>query len=412
MRVTTDELFVLAVLVVASCAGSGRGESRIASPSRSPRALPGTLQAVVNQPPADLRPDQVPQFVIMSFDDGFGLEAGGVGGVNDIVAFGRSHTNPAGSGNAATFDGSPVRMSFYLTSTNGEDPANRAAWTEAFRDGHEIGNHSVTHPNGGDILSGTVLGRHFDEAQWTTEIEGCTAALSGSRGIGARAGDIAGFRAPYLSYNDATFRALDALHFAYDSSIPNCFGGAENGSNCSWPYLLDHGSRDADVLTEKFRLPALTSHPGLWEVPVTTLFIPPDDLAMQYGFEPGLLDRIPPNMPFPSLFDRHGRNIAGLDATLLPDANLTPEEMTAVLEYNLDLHLAGNRAPLVFIAHTYMYSFSSPQINDNTASLAIRDARWEALTRFLTYALTKPDVRIRPTTDMLAWMRHPVALER
>jgi hypothetical protein len=59
-----------------------------------------------------------------------------------------------------------------------------------------------------------------------------------------------------------------------------------------------------------------------------------------------------------------------------------------------------------------MYSFSSPQINDNTASLAIRDARWEALTRFLTYALTKPDVRIRPTTDILAWMRHPVALER
>src|SRR2546423_1321760 len=70
------------------------------------------------QPPGGLPPSRVPQFVAVTFDDGYGLEDGGTGGVNYIIDFMNTKKNP-GSGNAGTFDGTPVRTTFYLSSSNG-----------------------------------------------------------------------------------------------------------------------------------------------------------------------------------------------------------------------------------------------------------------------------------------------------
>ena len=67
-------------------------------------------------------------------------------------------------------------------------------------------------------------------------------------------------------------------------------------TNCSWPYLLDHGSPDEDTLTEKLRtskapqsvsLPATGAHAGLFEIPVTTLIIPPDAAPANTALHPG-----------------------------------------------------------------------------------------------------------------------------
>ena len=52
--------------------------------------------------------------------------------------------------------------------------------------------------------------------------------------------------------------------------------------------------------------------------------------------------------------------MAGLDYALLNDANIVPDEMRAILEFNLDLHLKGNRSPFIFIAHSFNYAYSSP----------------------------------------------------
>jgi peptidoglycan/xylan/chitin deacetylase (PgdA/CDA1 family) len=349
-------------------------------------------------PPGGLTPAQVPQFVAVTFDDGYGLENGGSGGVNFIVDFMSARKN-SGGGNAGTFDGTPVRTTFYLSSSNGADAANRAAWTKAFKDGHEAADHTINHPNGGTLDAGGTPPGRFAITKWVSEIKGCRDALTGGGGITATAADIVGFRTPFLGYNDNTFGALAQLGFSYDSTFPNCFGDGEDGGSCSWPHTLDAASKDAETLTRKAGAEAIKSHPGLMEVPVSTVFVPAE-----------LRAKIPAKMPYPSLWEPATGKLGGLDWTVLMDAKLTPDEMTTVLEHTLDLHLAGNRAPFVFCAHTFMYSYSSPGSNPDTPSVAVRDARWKALTAFLTYALSKPEVRMRPVKDIVAWMQKPVAL--
>ncbi len=275
--------------------------------------------------------------------------------------------------------------------------------------------------------------RNFVEADWASEMMQCNGMLSNSNasiGIGAKPSDIVGFRAPYLGYNDAMFAALQSQGFAYDTSLPNCFADGEDGTNCAWPYTLDNGSPDQQVLAQKFTntyggiawsFPQVTPHPGLWEMPPTTLIIPDDSQATTYNFKPGLRSRFPqfstgdvvapgvPGLAYPDIYDPTSAKIAGLDYSLLNDAQILPDEMRAILEYNLDLHLKGNRSPFIFIAHGFNYSYEpqpgSKPPDFNTPSQAIRDDRQKALLAFATYALAKPEVRIVNVKDILAWVK-------
>ncbi|MGH6742868.1 MAG: hypothetical protein ACREDY_28205, partial [Bradyrhizobium sp.] len=293
---------------------------------------------------------------------------------------------------------------------------NRAAWRSAVAAGHEMADHTVNHFNGGTATvseEDCCRARDWGVAQWSGEIASCQATQTDRRfGVGAK--EVIGFRAPYLSYNDAMFTALTNLGFTYDSSLPNCFDGSEDGTNCSWPYALDQGSPDADALARHragthpaVSLPTIRAHPGLWDVPVTTLIVPPDSAASTYHFDAGLRERIAARAPFPypSLYDASTGKITGLDYTLLIDAGLTGDEMRATLEYNLDLHLSGNRSPLVFVAHAHLYAFSTPDDNADTPSDAVRQARWKGLMQFIAFALAKPDVRIVGSGSLVTWMQ-------
>jgi hypothetical protein len=348
-----------------------------------------------------------PQLVAITFDDGFGLEAGGVGGVNDIVAFCEGRANPPGTASAATFDGAPVRVTFYLTTTWGQHRENLDGWARARAAGHELANHTESHPNGGEVAAGSYLPRNFDLASWRTEMSAASAFLRQALGVGGGPG---GFRAPFLAYNDAMFAALRELGFLYDSSILGGLLVDEDGRRGPWPYRLDRGSIHAAALHDVQGLPRVGCHPGLWEVPVSTLTVPPDDLAGCYGVRPGLRGRIVRSMPYPSLCDSAAGKIAGLDYTLLVESGLAPEEMTAILAHTLDLRLAGNRAPLVFAGHTFMYAFSDRGGNPNTASLAVRAARWQALASFIEYALSRREVRLCSVKDVVSWMARPAPL--
>jgi peptidoglycan/xylan/chitin deacetylase (PgdA/CDA1 family) len=412
----------LALAALAVGCGSERGAWKEGSSdlTGSVTSLAQGPVAWSHDPPGGLKPNQVPQLVSVTFDDNFGLAntAGNPtwgGGINYINDFWGKHKNPAGSGNAATFDGAGIKATFYYTTSNisaGDDPdhLNRDARTKAFMLGHEAADHTINHNNGGTVASGSIAGKNYSVAQWQKEIQGCKDTLIGAGGIGAKASDVIGFRTPFLGYNDNTFTELVNEKFIYDSTLPNCFDDGENGTNCSWPHTLDNGSHDADVLKAKFSTAPVTSHPGLWEAPAATLVIPPDNLASKYGFTAGLKGRVDQKypMPYPSLYDKATGRIAGLDWTLLMDAKVSPDEMAAILKYNLDLHLSGNRSPFVFIGHSFMYSFENDK--ENTPSIAVRDARWKALTDFVTYALTKPEVRIVAVKDIVAWMQNPVGL--
>ena len=390
-------------------------------------------------PPAGHGPGDVPQFVSVTFDDNFGLaRPGSVGGVRAVVKYYSGKRNPAGKGNTAEFDGAPIRTSFFNTSiymvnssqrvlggNEGEDRVgrNRAAWKSALAAGHELADHTVNHFNGGSAAISNedcCRARNWSVAQWSAEIASCRSALTDPRfGLGAK--DVVGFRAPYLSYNNDLFTALQSLGFAYDSSLPNCFNDDEDGTNCSWPYALDGGSPDAESFAREVNrpnpqvsLPTIQRHLGLWELPITTLIVPPDSAAVRYHFSPGLRERVAARAPFPypSIYDAAEGKITGLDYTLLIDAGVTGDEMRAILEYNLDLHMSGNRSPLIFVAHAHLYASSTAEDNPDTPTDADRRTRWKGLTDFIAYALTKPEVRVVAAEDVIAWVRSNTASGR
>src|SRR5256885_11367976 len=164
----------------------------------------------------------------MGFDDNFGpgLNTPPPRGMPWATNFFKPLKNPAGSGKGATFDGTPVRVSFYSNTTyiSGgfvEDPVLvKRAWHTAIVDGHETGNHTHSH----------LDGSNFSVADWTSEISTCTDFLtrafvpneppfSTGSGPGASLASIIGFRTPFLAYNDNTMTSLVDQGFTYDISI-------------------------------------------------------------------------------------------------------------------------------------------------------------------------------------------------
>jgi hypothetical protein len=356
-------------------------------------------------PPCGLQPNQVPQFVAIGFDDNAysGLDgSNGTGGFSWATQMARARHNP---------DGSQVHISFYFTTIymdqwQSESPTFvKRAWRTALTDGNEIGDHTINHSHGDQ----------FSLEQWRTEMQGCINSLTkpfdpdevnfspdSSKGIGAAQSEIVGFRTPFLEYNDATLAAEQQLGFHYDCSIEDGFQEDQDGSNNLWPYTLDHGSPGHEVFVEWGSKPPINNHPGLWELPISPVIVPPDDKCAQYGVPSGLRARLQQRQ---SWFDVDSGKITGFDYNLWVSFSMTKAEFLATLKYTLDQRLAGNRAPMMFGAHTDYYSSKYTAVPN--ATLAERQA---AIQEFLDYALSKPVVRVKPNKEILAWVRNPVPL--
>jgi len=76
------------------------------------------------------------------------------------------------------------------------------------------------------------------------------------------------------------------------------------------------------------------------------------------------------------------------------------------LEYSLDQHLAGNRAPFNVGVHAGIYSSKYTYCTATTAT----DRQW-AIEQFIQYALSKPDVRIVTPIQVIKWLRNPCPLQ-
>jgi peptidoglycan/xylan/chitin deacetylase (PgdA/CDA1 family) len=276
-----------------------------------------------------------------------------------------------------------VRVSFYSNTTyisDGfvEDPVLvKKSWRTALTDGHEIGNHTHHHPDGGG----------FSVSQWTTEMNDNNdwltrpfvanePAFSVGSGIGASLGAIEGFRTPYLNYNNNTMTALRNIGFTYDISIEEGWQLSDDGINFNWPYTLDSGSPGGAAVGKP-----VGNHSGLWELGAAPFVIPPalrDDLGLT--------------------------KITGLDYNLFVSANLTKAQALAILKYTLDQRLASNRAPLFVGGHTAIYT------SDVSLPNTTPQQRREVIEEFVSYALSKSQVRIVTGKNVITWMRNPVAL--
>ncbi len=361
------------------------------------------------QPPGSLSPQQVPMFVSIGFDDNFysGYPgAPGQGGMKWAIDFFKNIKNPAGSRNPATFDDTPARVTFFNTCVYGtrwmaESPVLiKKAWHDAYTDGHEVGNHTVSHAQGGKTRS---------QADWYKEIQDCTDFLTRaynpdevihspdpSNGVGVDPAELTGFRSPFLHYNDNTFKVLEQTGFTYDVSIEEGFQEDQSGGDHFWPYTLDNGSPGNKLAVSQGNAEPISNYPGLWELPLHAFMVPPDDKAAQYGLNY-------------SLRDLTGKTkITGLDYNLFylsQNFKLNKDELLAILKYTLDVRTAGNRAPMLFGGHTNLY-------HDRGASTPEEaQMRREVIEEFVNYALTKTEVRIVRYDQVVEWMRNPVALE-
>ena len=311
-------------------------------------------------PPGGLEPDNVPQFIVFGFDDQIVPSA-----FRWVYKMFSGRTNPAGTGQEATYDGTQTTASFYTTTQHGTQ-----YHLEAYNEGHEIGNHTHTHPDG----SASSV------SSWESQINSCNTNLINA-GIPQSA--IKGFRCPYLLYNNNGFKAIQNKGMVYDCSIEEGYEEDQDGTNLFWPYTLDHGSPGNEIL---FLLlgenEILTSYPGLWEMPVYFVIIPDEYRAQVKQYNP--------------FFDEKSGKWTGFDYNCFDMAKMTGEQFAKTLKYNLDLHYNGNRAPFHFGCHSDYYSESEKQ---------------DALIEVVDYALSKPDVRIVSQIKLLEWMLSPVGLD-
>ncbi|KAG5881907.1 hypothetical protein JTB14_007106 [Gonioctena quinquepunctata] len=181
--------------------------------------------------PGDLPVKQVPQIVLITFDDS-------VNDLNKVLyqdLFEKGRTNP---------NGCPIAATFYVS----HEWTDYSQVQNLYSDGHELASHTVSHS----------FGEQFSQKKWTREISGQREILAAYGGVHLE--DVRGMRAPFLSVGgNKMFKMLYDSNFTYDSSMP-----IYENKPPSWPYTLDY-----KLFHDCMIPPCPTkSYPGVWEVPM------------------------------------------------------------------------------------------------------------------------------------------------
>uniref|UniRef100_A0A1A9ZJ03 NodB homology domain-containing protein n=1 Tax=Glossina pallidipes TaxID=7398 RepID=A0A1A9ZJ03_GLOPL len=181
--------------------------------------------------PGDLPVEQIPQIVLMTFDDS----------VNDlnkqlyIDLFEKGRVNP---------NGCPITATFYVS----HEWTDYSQVQNLYADGHEMASHTISHS----------FGEQFSQKKWTREVAGQREILAAYGGV--KLSDVRGMRAPFLSVGgNKMYKMLYDSNFTYDSSLP-----VYENRPPSWPYTFDY-----KIFHDCMIPPCPTrSYPGIWQVPM------------------------------------------------------------------------------------------------------------------------------------------------
>ncbi|XP_067008814.2 uncharacterized protein Cda5 [Anabrus simplex] len=181
--------------------------------------------------PGDLQPEELPQIVLLTFDDAVNDLNKGL--YSDLFEKGRKNPN-----------GCPITATFYVS----HEWTDYSQVQNLYADGHEMASHSVSHS----------FGEQFSQKKWTREIGGQREILAAYGGV--KLEDVRGMRAPFLAVGgNKMFKMLYDSNFTYDSSMP-----VYENRPPSWPYTLDY-----KIFHDCMIPPCPTrSYPGVWEVPM------------------------------------------------------------------------------------------------------------------------------------------------
>jgi hypothetical protein len=286
------------------------------------------------EPPGGLAPSNTPQIVLLTFDDSVTSNSHRL--VQGILT---NHTNP---------NGQPIKATFFVSLDSRIDYSLVNA---LYSSGHEIAIHTMTHSTS----------TNTDLSTWRREIVGCRKALSDFAAIPLS--DITGFRAPYLKFNDDSFRILAERGFRYDANLQEWPGSySTNASSYLWPYTLDGGV----VQSNRTGAFPITPIPGLFEIPLWVLVT-------------------------------NGVSAVSMD----PPDSMGSNEVSALWKTNFLHHYLGNRAPLGLFLH----ATSTNQWLSNT-NYPWRSA---ALNEFIDWTTNYPDVWFITARDLTDFMEFPAS---
>lgn len=362
--------------------------------------------SIDNVAPSVLPPIQVshtPMFISLGFDDNLEID-----GLKWVIKQLSNNHNPKGNDQYAN---QTLSASFFMHCGPARDNGDiKTLWRQLVTNGHNIGNHTETHPD--DKVNYNPLQPWMTAEQWQKEVKDCNDFLKQPQkdgGIGVT--QVSGFRAPFMTYNDNTLKAVVANNSAYDVSFPAGITPEQNGLNNYWPFTLDNGSPSHNAAVNGWWKPAINNYPGLWEIPLHTLIVPPDELLEKYGLTYSLRDKIASRVGYFDPLSGKGDNF---DWNLYTTPNwgaagLNENDVVAIYSYNLDLRLQGNRAPLVLGLHSAFYGYLNGEEHFGMPETTVK-SRQNVLTRFIAYALSKPEVRFVNHKQIIDWMRDPEPL--
>lgn len=361
-----------------------------------------SVDASKTHPGSDSIPlEQVPMFISFGWDDNGIADKENLGGTSWFRTYMKHKTNPAGTGNERTFDGSPMRSAFYLTGKYGMEwvyenyPDVRELWKLLKHDGHEVGNHSTYHlmrvyeKSPGEWTSENYNGKEYSKKEWyTKELKPTHDFLTkeysrdvDSLGMGFSADELYGWRTPRLEWNDNLLAVLKENGYIYDCSMELEAEG--DGTDFWWPHTLNNGS-PAHKEVKK--------HAGLWEMPAYR-FVIPESLRGEEKVGDSIMTGLDYNVWAPRAWGA---------------LELSGPEFTEILKYTLDQRMKGNRAPMLVGGHTDIYT---EQKNSEYPGTANARARQKAIEDFIDYAVeTYPEVRFVTPKQIIDWMREPAAL--
>ncbi|XP_077546069.1 chitin deacetylase 7-like isoform X2 [Haemaphysalis longicornis] len=217
-----------------STQGTGKCDDKVC---KRPRCV-----CASDSPPAGLRVDEMPQFVMLTFDDA--VTVLNMAFYRELLNITRRKHKQNGCSIAATFFVSGEYLDY-------EAVNQLHSW------GNEIALHSISH------RTDPSYWQTINSTQWEREVLDQRTMLTAFANVSAA--DVVGFRGPFLfTGGDQGFSMLHK-HLRYDSTLPHHRG---RGERPFYPYTMNFGFRRSCNV-----LPCPQgSYPGLWVLPMNVFF--------------------------------------------------------------------------------------------------------------------------------------------
>lgn len=194
-----------------------------------------------DQPPAGLRPSQVPQFVTLTFDDA--VNVGNMAFYRELLNGTRKNKNNC-----------RIAATFFVS----HEYTDYEAVNQLYSWGNEIALHSISH------RTDSAYWQTINTTQWEREVAAQKEMMETFANVPAS--NVTGVRGPFLyTGGDEGFRMLQK-HFRYDCTLVH--QRERDHENPVYPYTMDYGFRRNCMV---WPCPKDT-YAGLWVVPMNVLF--------------------------------------------------------------------------------------------------------------------------------------------